>query len=75
MQGIALVGAFLRVAPFAERAGLDREALLGAVRERLGRFFGKRGTAVLDANLAVVTGAFDGLVDVTGRLEAAEALR
>jgi pyruvate-ferredoxin/flavodoxin oxidoreductase len=75
MQGIALVGAFLRVAPFAERAGLDREALMGAVRERLGRFFGKRGTAVLDANLAVVTAAYDGLVDVTGRLEAAEALR
>jgi pyruvate-ferredoxin/flavodoxin oxidoreductase len=75
MQGIALVGAFLRVAPLAERAGLSREALLHAVRERLGRFYGKRGKAVLDANLAVVTAAYDGLVDVTGRVAAAEALR
>jgi pyruvate-ferredoxin/flavodoxin oxidoreductase len=68
MQGIALVGAFLRVAPFAARAGLDRETLLEAVRDRLGRFFGKRGAAVLEANLAVVTEAYDGLIDVTAAI-------
>jgi pyruvate-ferredoxin/flavodoxin oxidoreductase len=66
MQGIALVGVFLRVSPFAARAGLDRVALLAAVRDRLGRFYGKRGAAVLDANLAVVAAAYDGLIDVTG---------
>jgi pyruvate-ferredoxin/flavodoxin oxidoreductase len=65
MQGIALVGVFLRVSPFATRAGLDRDALLAAVRDRLGRFYGKRGAAVLDANLAVVAAAYDGLIDVT----------
>jgi pyruvate-ferredoxin/flavodoxin oxidoreductase len=68
MQGIALAGVFLRVSPFAERAGLGREALLAAVRARLGRFFGKRGGAVLDANLAVVAAAYDGLLDVTSAL-------
>ncbi|HEX8024945.1 MAG TPA: 2-oxoacid:acceptor oxidoreductase family protein, partial [Candidatus Limnocylindrales bacterium] len=65
MQGVALVGVFLRVAPFAADAGLDREALLAAVRDRLGRFFGKRGGAVVDANLAVIQEAYDGLIDVT----------
>ena len=65
MQGVALVGVFLRLAPFAERAGLEREALLEAVRERLGRFFGKRGGAVVDANLAVVAEAYDSVIDVT----------
>lgn len=65
MQGVALVGVFLRVSPFAERAGLGRDALLSAVRERLGRFFGKRGGAVVDANLEVITEAYDGLIDVT----------
>ncbi|HYL39807.1 MAG TPA: 2-oxoacid:acceptor oxidoreductase family protein, partial [Candidatus Binatus sp.] len=49
MQGVALVGVFLRVSPFAQRAGLDRDQLLMAVRERLGRFFGKRGGSVVDA--------------------------
>ena len=68
MQGVALVGVFLRVSPFAERAGLDRTALMDAVRARLGRFFGKRGGAVVDANLAVIGEAYDGLLDVTGAL-------
>jgi len=65
MQGVALAGVFLRVAPFAARAGLAREELLGAVRVQLERFFGKRGAAVIDANLAVVAAAYDGVLDVT----------
>jgi pyruvate-ferredoxin/flavodoxin oxidoreductase len=69
MQGVALVGVFLRVSPFAERAGLDREALLDAVRSRLARFYGKRGGAVVEANLAVIAAAYDGLLDVTASLE------
>ena len=68
MQGVALVGVFLRVSPFAERAGLDRDALMSAVRQRLGRFFGKRGGRVVDANLAVIEAAYDGLIDVSAAL-------
>jgi pyruvate-ferredoxin/flavodoxin oxidoreductase len=68
MQGVALVGVFLRVAPFARAAGLGRAALLEAVRARLGRFFGKRGGAVVDANLAIIAEAWDGLIDVTGAI-------
>jgi pyruvate-ferredoxin/flavodoxin oxidoreductase len=71
MQGVALVGVFLRVSPFAERAGLDRAELIEAVRGRLGRFFGKRGGKVVDANLAVVEAAYDGLIDVTAAISAA----
>jgi pyruvate-ferredoxin/flavodoxin oxidoreductase len=65
MQGVALVGVFLRVSPFAARAGLDRDHLLTAVGDRLGRFFGKRGGRVIDANLEVITAAYDSLIDVT----------
>ena len=68
MQGVALVGVFLKVSPFAERAGLDRVALMDAVRTNLTRFFGKRGVAVVDANLAVIQGAYDGVIDVTAAL-------
>jgi pyruvate-ferredoxin/flavodoxin oxidoreductase len=68
MQGVALVGVFLRVSPFAARAGLDREALMAAVRSRLGRFFGKRGGSVVDANLAVIEAAYDDLIDVSAAL-------
>ena len=41
---------------------------MAAVRERLGRFFGKGGDAVVDANLEVISAAFDGVIDVTGAL-------
>jgi pyruvate-ferredoxin/flavodoxin oxidoreductase len=68
MQGVALVGVFLRVAPFAGAAGIGREQLLEAVGERLARFFGKRGTSVVQANLAVIGEAWDGLIDVTAAI-------
>ncbi len=67
MQGVALAGVFLRVAPFAAEAGLDRGALVTAVRRQLVRFFGKRGGRVVDANLAVIQAAYDGLIEVRAR--------
>ncbi|HEX6138853.1 MAG TPA: 2-oxoacid:acceptor oxidoreductase family protein [Candidatus Limnocylindria bacterium] len=68
MQGVALVGVFLRLAPFVADAGLDRDTLRDAVRPGLTRFFGKRGTAVVEANLAVVAAAYESVIDVTAAL-------
>ena len=68
MQGVALAGVFLRISPFARRSGLDRSALRTALHARLSRFFGKRGSAVVDANLAVIEAAHDSVVNVTGEL-------
>lgn len=73
MQGVALVGVFLRLAPFADRAGLTGEALFEALRGVLQRYFGKRGGAVVDANLAVIREAYDGIVDVTAAIRATGA--
>jgi pyruvate-ferredoxin/flavodoxin oxidoreductase len=66
MQGVALAGVFLRISPFVTRAGLDRPALRDALRRQLTRFFGKRGEAVVAANLAVVEAAYDSVIDVSG---------
>ena len=68
MQGIALVGVFLRLTPFAARAGLEGEELMREVRKRLQRFFGKRGERVVDANLALIREAYEGVIDVNGGL-------
>jgi pyruvate-ferredoxin/flavodoxin oxidoreductase len=70
MQGVALAGVFLRLAPFAAETGLDRDRLLAGVRRQLDRFFGKRGDAVVEANLAVVAAAHDRLIDVTAAIAA-----
>jgi pyruvate-ferredoxin/flavodoxin oxidoreductase len=72
MQGVALAGVFLRLAPFAARAGLPHDALMDAVRTQLQRFFGKRGRAVVDANLAVIRAAYDGVIDVTDAIIGAD---
>ena len=65
MQGVALVGVFLRLTPFAEQSGYSRDRLMRAVKPALRRFFGKRGNAVVEANLALIAEAFDGVIDVT----------
>ena len=65
MRGVALAGVFLRVAPFAPRAGWDRERLLEAVAARLDRFFGKRGADVVAANLHVIATAYDTVHNAT----------
>ncbi len=70
MQGVAQVGVFLRVSPFAARAGLDRDALLRAVHDLLPRFFGKRGGNVVEANYAVIERSYDTLIDVTAAIGA-----
>ena len=75
MQGVALVGVFLRVAPFAAAAGMRRHRLLEAVGEQLGRFFGKRGASVVRANLAVIGEAWDGLIDVTAGVAGRDEVR
>jgi pyruvate-ferredoxin/flavodoxin oxidoreductase len=75
MQGVALVGVFLRVSPFAAEAGFGREQLLREVRARLGRFYGKKGGAVVDANLELIAEAYDTAIDVTNALARKEASR
>jgi pyruvate-ferredoxin/flavodoxin oxidoreductase len=74
MQGAALVGVFLRTAPFARTHELDPDAMTDALRGPLGRFLGKRGGEVVAANLSLIRAAYDELIDVTGTLAAREAV-
>ena len=43
------------------------------MRPGLQRFFGKRGSRVVDANLALIADAYDGVIDVTAHLTAVVA--
>ena len=51
MQGIVLLGSFLRLTPFAERAGLDEDKLFDALEKTLEKYFGKRGAQVVADNV------------------------
>jgi len=72
MQGVALIGVFLRVSPFAAAAGYGRDELLAEVGKRLGRFYGKGGSGVVDANLELISEAYDSAIDVTAALSGHE---
>jgi hypothetical protein len=61
---------FLRVAPFAARLGLDPDVMFETLRGVLKRYFGKRGGAVVDANLALIRDAWGSLLDVTAAVAA-----
>jgi pyruvate-ferredoxin/flavodoxin oxidoreductase len=54
MQGIVLLGSFLRVAPFVTERGLSDAEVYAAVEKSLRKFFGKRGEKVVQENLAAV---------------------
>ncbi len=54
MQGIALLGVFLRITPFREQAGITDEQLFAGVEKYLRKYFGRRGEAVIRDNMEVV---------------------
>jgi pyruvate-ferredoxin/flavodoxin oxidoreductase len=54
MQGIVLLGVFLRVAPFVAAHGLSDAEVDVTVEKSLRKFFGKRGEKVVQENLAAV---------------------
>ncbi len=66
MQGIVLLGVFLRVAPFVARQGLGETELFGAVERALRRAFGKRGEAVVQENLRAVRRGYCEVIEVRG---------
>ena len=54
MQGIVLLGIFLKVTPFAKDAGIEDAEVLARSEKALRKYFGKRGDQVVQDNLNCV---------------------
>lgn len=54
MQGVCLVGIFIKVTPFAARARMGDEQVLESVEKYIRKYFGKRGEHVVQENLKCV---------------------
>jgi pyruvate-ferredoxin/flavodoxin oxidoreductase len=54
MQGVCLVGIFIKVTPFAARAGMGDDQVLASVEKYIRKYFGKRGEHVVQENLKCV---------------------
>jgi pyruvate-ferredoxin/flavodoxin oxidoreductase len=64
MQGIVLLGIFLRVAPFAAAHGLSHDDLFAGVERSLRKYFSKRGEKVLSDNLNAVKRGFEDVMEI-----------
>ncbi|MFQ5914733.1 MAG: 2-oxoacid:acceptor oxidoreductase family protein [Nitrospinota bacterium] len=64
MQGIVLLGIFLRCTPFVEQRGLSEEKLLEGVERSLRKYFGTRGEQVVQDNLRAVRRGFEEVFEV-----------
>jgi len=68
MQGIVLLGAFLRLTPYAEQRGMTEEQVHAGVEGALRKYFGKRGERVVQDNLTCVKRGYSELREVPREL-------
>jgi len=54
MQGIVLLGAFLKLTPYSQDSGMTDDQVLSGVEKALRKYFGKRGEQVVQDNLTCV---------------------
>jgi pyruvate-ferredoxin/flavodoxin oxidoreductase len=65
MQGIVLLGAFLKLTPYAAQAGMRDDEVYAGVEKALRKYFGKRGDRVVQDNLTCVKRGYSELRDVS----------
>jgi pyruvate-ferredoxin/flavodoxin oxidoreductase len=64
MQGIVLLGVFLRVTPFKDQSGISDDDLFKGVEKALRKYFGKRGERVVQDNLKAVARGYRELMEI-----------
>ncbi|QEG32830.1 2-oxoacid:acceptor oxidoreductase family protein [Bythopirellula goksoeyrii] len=64
MQGIVLLGAFLKLTPYREMSGMDDQAVYAGVEKALRKYFGKRGEQVVQDNLTCVKRGYSEIQEV-----------
>lgn len=64
MQGIVLLGIFLRVTPFRASRKISDEQLFAGVEKSLRKYFGKRGEQVVRDNLTAVRRGYNEVFEV-----------
>ena len=65
MQGIVLLGVFLKSTPYQQSRGITEEQLWDGVTEALRHFFGpRRGEQVVQDNLRIVKRGFNEVIEV-----------
>jgi pyruvate-ferredoxin/flavodoxin oxidoreductase len=64
MQGIVLLGAFLKLTPFAKASNMSDETVYAGVEKALRKYFGKRGEQVAQDNLNCVKRGYNEMQEI-----------
>lgn len=72
MQGIVLLGAFLKLTPYAEKSGMTDEQVYEGVEKAIRKYFGKRGEQVVQDNLTCVKRGYSEMREVPRELMTCE---
>ncbi len=64
MQGIVLLGAFLKLTPYAKESGMRDEDVYAGVEKALKKYFGKRGEQVVQDNLTCVKRGYSEMQEI-----------
>ena len=64
MQGIVLLGIFLKATPFMKQSGISDDQLLKGVEKSLRKYFGKRGEQVVQDNLNAVRRGYSEVFEI-----------
>jgi pyruvate-ferredoxin/flavodoxin oxidoreductase len=64
MQGIVLLGAFLRLTPYAREGDMTEALLYAGVEKALRKYFGKRGDQVVQDNLTCVRRGYSEMKEI-----------
>ena len=64
MQGIVLLGVFLKATPFLERRQISQDDLMNGVEKSLRKYFGRRGERVVQDNMTCVRRGFSEVQEV-----------
>jgi pyruvate-ferredoxin/flavodoxin oxidoreductase len=73
MQGIVLLGVFLRVTPFQRIHSIDRDVLFKGIEKSLRKYFGKRGEQVVQDNLKAVQRGYNEVFEIPREVMVAPA--
>jgi pyruvate-ferredoxin/flavodoxin oxidoreductase len=68
MQGIVLLGAFLRLTPYARDSEMSDEEVYQGVETALRKYFGKRGDQVVQDNLTCVKRGYSEMREIPGEI-------
>jgi pyruvate-ferredoxin/flavodoxin oxidoreductase len=70
MQGIVLLGAFLRLTPYAKESNMTDEQVYAGVEDALTMYYGKRGAQVVQDNLTCVKRGYSDMKEIPASIMA-----